>query len=62
MTGEAGVDRRGAWIADADTGTFVRLGEVGYDIAAAMADAGHARAAREALSRPRIGFTIRKEF
>lgn len=60
--GEAGRDRRGLWIDDADTGTRARLGEVGYEMAATLAGQGNIAAARQALARPHFGLWFSKTF
>lgn len=60
--GEAGRDYRGLWIEDADTGTRARLGYVGYEMAALLAEQGNMPAARQAMKKPHIGFTFSKKF
>jgi hypothetical protein len=62
ITGEAGADRRGLWINDKDTGTRVRLGEVGMEMAMTLAKQGNMRAAHEAMSKPHVGLWFSKEF
>lgn len=61
MTGEAGADGRGLWIDDPDTGTSVRLGAVGPELAQSLA-ARNPAAAREALARPHFGLWFSKKF
>lgn len=61
MTGEAGADARGLWLDDPDTGTAMRLGEVGRELAASLAP-HNAAASRSALSRPHIGLWFSKTF
>lgn len=60
--GEAGRDNRGFWVNDPYTGTRIRLGEVGLEMATTLAEQGNARASREALSRPRAGIWFEKTF
>jgi hypothetical protein len=62
MTGEAGADRRGLWIDDKDTGTRVRLGEVSMEMAMTLAEQGNLSAAKQAISKPRIGFFWQRRF
>lgn len=62
MTGEAGVDRRGLWVDDKRTGTKIRLGEVSSNMAMTFAEAGNARLAREAMSKPHFGLWFSKTF
>lgn len=62
ITGEAGADRRGLWIDDKDTGTRVRLGEVGMEMAMTLTEQGNIRAAREAMWKPHFGLWLSKTF
>ena len=62
MTGEAGIDRRGLWIDDRDTGTKFRLGEVSSNLATTFAEAGNTHLTREALAKPHVGFFFSKTF
>lgn len=57
-----GVDRRGLWIDDPDTGTKFRLGEVSVNLAMAMAEHGNVRAAREAMGRVHLGAFLERRF
>ena len=62
MSGEAGVNRRGLWIDDRETGTRFRLGEIGMDMAYHLTEIGNTRAARQVMSKPHAGFIFSKSF
>ncbi len=62
MRGEAGIDKRGAFICDADTGTRVRVGTVGYELAASFAEHGNRRLMEKALKEPLVGLWFSKTF
>lgn len=62
MTGEAGVDYRGLWTRDDDTGTNIRVGSIGYELAEAFTTQGNYRAACEALRKPPFGAWFSKTF
>jgi hypothetical protein len=47
---------------DERTGTRIRLGEVGQEMAYTFAEQGNMRLAREALSKPHVGFWLSKTF
>ncbi len=61
MTGEAGLDRRGLWVDDKDTGFSLRLGEVGGLLARDLAP-HNPSASRQALSQPHAGLWFSKTF
>jgi hypothetical protein len=50
------------WINDPATGTRVRLGEVGQELAYSLAEQGNMQLAREAWSKPHVGFWFSKTF
>jgi hypothetical protein len=62
MTGEAGADRRGLWVDDRDTGTKIRLGEVGREMAYNLYGQGNRRAAEQAMRKPHFGLWFSKTF
>lgn len=62
MTGGAGTDRRGLWVDDKDTGTRLRIGEVGWEMAYDLYEQGNRRAAEQALKKPHFGLWFSKTF
>lgn len=62
MTGQAGKDRRGLWVDDRLTGTRIRLGEVGNELAYTFAEQGNTRLMKEALKKPHFGLWFSKSF
>ncbi len=62
MTGKAGCDGRGLWVNDKRTGTKIRVGNVGQEMAYTFAERGNMRLAREVLSKPHAGVWLSKEF
>jgi hypothetical protein len=62
MTGKAGCDGRGLWVNDKRSGTKIRIGNIGQELAYTFAEQGNARLVREALSKPHVGFWFSKEF
>jgi hypothetical protein len=47
---------------DPRTGTRIRLGEVGHELAQTLAEQGNLQAARQALSKPHVGVWFSKTF
>ncbi len=62
MTDEIGLDQRGAWVRDNDTGTSIRLGEIGYELASTILEHGNQRLADATLKKPVIGLWFSKSF
>ncbi len=62
MTDEIGLDQRGAWVRDKDTGTSIRFGEIGYELAATILEHGNQRLADATLKKPVFGFWFSKSF
>ena len=60
--GEAGRDRRGLWVDDPGTGTRIRLGEVGREMAATLAEQGNTPAMRQVMKKPHYGLWFSKTF
>lgn len=60
--GETGVDHRGLWIDDPDTGTRARIGMVGLDMAYDLYARGEKRLAEEVVRKPRFGIFVSKTF
>ncbi len=62
LTGKAGKDRRGLWVNDPETGTKIRIGDVGQEMACTFAEQGNMRLAREAMAKPHMGVWFSKSF
>lgn len=62
VTGEAGFNKGGFWTDDKDTGTKIKIGNVGQELAYTLAEQGNMTAAREAMSKPHFGFWFSKTF
>ncbi len=62
MTGKAGCDGRGLWVNDKRTGTKIRVGNVGQEMAYTFAEQGNMRLAREAMKKPHFGAWFSKTF
>jgi hypothetical protein len=62
MTGKAGCDGRGLWVNDRRTGTKIRVGNVGQELAYTFAEQGNAQLAREALKKPHFGIWFSQSF